>query len=131
MGARCAQYWPGSIASSRPLPADEVLSPPGWLLRCSFPSLCGAKEHRSDWVGVATGLAARQRPLEIVRPRTGAGRYDAGGGAGAGAGLDQVAEGVDGEADVAVVLLGGGGGDDEDDLALDVAAEAAGQFGEG
>ena len=44
----------------------------------------------------------------------------------AGAGLDEVAEGVDGEADVFVVLGGGGGADDEDDLAFGVAAEAAG-----
>ena len=50
---------------------------------------------------------------------------------GPGARLDQVAQGVDREADVFVVLGGGGGADDEDDLAFDVAAEAARQLAEG
>src|SRR3954466_9163748 len=63
----------------------------------------------------APGLAAGQRPVEVVRPGAGEGGDDAGGGAGAGAGLDQVAQGVDGEADVAVVLLGGSRRDHEDD----------------
>src|SRR6185312_2160464 len=47
-----------------------------------------------------------------------------GGGARAGARLDQVTQGVDREADVAVVVLGGGRSDHQHDLPLDVAAEA-------
>ena len=42
-----------------------------------------------------------------------------------------MAEGVDGEADVLVVLLVGGRADDEDDLAFDVAAKAPREFGQG
>src|SRR3954463_5911679 len=76
-------------------------------------------------------LAPGQRFVEIVCPRPGEGGDDRGSRAGAGAGLDEVAEGVDGEADVLAVLGGGGGGDDEDDLAFDVAAEAAGELAEG
>src|SRR3954451_20258307 len=76
-------------------------------------------------------LAPGQRFVEIIRPRPGEGRGHRGRRSGAGAGLDEVAEGVDGEADVLAVLGGGGGGDDEDDLAFDVAAEAAGELAEG
>src|SRR4051794_11437924 len=76
-------------------------------------------------------LAPGQRFVEVVRSRPRERCDDRGGGAGAGAGLDEVAEGVDGEADVLAVLGGGGGGDDEDDLAFDVAAEAAGELAEG
>ena len=76
------------------------------------------------------GLAAGQRFVEVVGAGAGQGGDDAGGGAGAGAGLDQVAQGVDGEADVFVVLVGGGRADHQDDLALDVAAEAPRQLAE-
>src|SRR3954469_9889377 len=82
-------------------------------------------------VALPPRLAAGQRFVEVVGARAGESGDDGGGGAGAGAGLDEGAEGIDGEADIFVVLGGGRGGDDEDDLAFDIAAEAAGQLAEG
>jgi hypothetical protein len=57
-------------------------------------------------------LAAGQRFVEIVRPRSRKRRDHRGRGSRPRSRLDEVAQGVDGEADVLVMVAGGGGGDD-------------------
>src|SRR5689334_21007789 len=85
----------------------------------------------AGWTSSASSLAAGQRFVEVVRTRPGQGGDDGGRGPRPRSRLHQVPQRVNGEADVFVVLAGGRWADDEDDLAFGVAAEAAGQFGEG
>src|ERR671912_586900 len=87
--------------------------------------------READDQGSAPRLAPRQGLVEVVRTRPSERRDDARRRPRTRPRLDEVPQRVHREADVFVVLVGGGGGDDEDDLALYVAAEAAGEPGQG